>query len=220
MARHGNFSKDISGQIFGRLVAISRCPSAPGIAKWWCRCECGDTIQVTSYNLRHQKVTSCGCERVNRIAETRVCAHCKKMLPFRKFYRAKPGNQPTSYCIECAKIRKRSQHQKNPDRSRQRAAIATRRVREDVFNHYGNRCACCGEDGAIFLAIDHIGGGGSRHRKSLGAMGSNFYKWLRREKFPKGYQTLCSNCNWAKHANGGVCPHKVNDAVSALSLGV
>jgi hypothetical protein len=26
--------------------------------------------------------------------------------------------------------------------------------------------------------------------------------------FPKGFQTLCMNCNWGKYRNGGQCPHK------------
>lgn len=67
-------------------------------------------------------------------------------------------------------------------------------------------CACCGELEIKFLSIDHINGGGNKHRKKIGG-GSGFYLWLKNHKFPKGYQVLCLNCNFAKGLYG-VCPHK------------
>lgn len=79
--------------------------------------------------------------------------------------------------------------------------------RIEAFKHYGLQCACCGESELTFLAIDHIDGGGRKHRKSLGADGGAFYSWLRKENYPPGFQTLCHNCNWAKHVLGK-CPHQ------------
>lgn len=84
--------------------------------------------------------------------------------------------------------------------------------RDLVFAHYGESCACCGEAERMFLSIDHIANDGAVHRRSLkgqiGKGGSSFFDWLVRTSFPDGFQTLCRNCNWGKHANGGVCPHK------------
>jgi hypothetical protein len=41
------------------------------------------------------------------------------------------------------------------------------KCKELVFNHYGKVCACCGESNPIFLSIDHIGGGGTKHRHKV-----------------------------------------------------
>ena len=74
-----------------------------------------------------------------------------------------------------------------------------------VFEHYGKKCACCGEENIIFLSMDHINGGGTKHRKETGMKTS---VWLFKNNFPDGFQTLCFNCNWGKHINGGICPHQ------------
>ena len=74
-----------------------------------------------------------------------------------------------------------------------------------VFEHYGKKCACCGEDNIIFLTIDHINGGGTEHRRKDGR---KICVWLFRNNFPKGFQTLCFNCNWGRYLNKGICPHK------------
>lgn len=34
-----------------------------------------------------------------------------------------------------------------------------------------------------------------------------FYQWLEDNDYPPGFQTLCHNCNHAKHVLG-VCPHR------------
>jgi ribosomal protein L40E len=45
------------------------------------------------------------------------------------------------------------------------------------------------------------------HRKALGSSSLPLYRWLVKNGFPAGFQVLCRNCNWGKHANDGVCPH-------------
>jgi hypothetical protein len=79
-------------------------------------------------------------------------------------------------------------------KARQRDAL----LRAEIFRHYGEVCACCGtsED----LTIDHVQGNGGEHRRALGyvAAGMQFYRWLRRNGFPDGYQTLCRRCNRSK----------------------
>lgn len=56
---------DISGQRFGRLVAISRTISKNN-SRWICRCDCGKETVVTLCHLRAGHTTSCGC-RLNEI---------------------------------------------------------------------------------------------------------------------------------------------------------
>ena len=48
------------------------------------------------------------------------------------------------------------------------------------------------------LSIDHIKGGGNRHRDKLGNDGSGVYRWLKKENYPTGYQVLCMNCQFIK----------------------
>lgn len=85
-------------------------------------------------------------------------------------------------------------------------------LRSKIFDHYGWSCRCCGESESEFLTIDHINGGGNQHKISgkMGRGGGRFYSWLIRNDFPKEFQTLCMNCNFARSKlhNGGICPHK------------
>jgi hypothetical protein len=83
--------------------------------------------------------------------------------------------------------------------------------RTQVFEAYGGyKCNCCGENEPMFLSIDHIDNNGAEERRSglYAGSGVGFYLWLRKNKFPSGYQVLCMNCNTGKHKNGGVCPHQ------------
>jgi len=76
-----------------------------------------------------------------------------------------------------------------------------------VLNHYGDKCACCGEKRWEFLVIDHINGGGAKHVKELNCGGgSGFYHWLIKNHFPEGFRTLCDNCNMSL-GRYGYCPH-------------
>lgn len=73
-------------------------------------------------------------------------------------------------------------------------------------------CACCGAKQVEFLTIDHIHGGGAKHRRSLGGGSlsggaSKLYSWLRRNGFPEGYRVLCQNCNFSRGVFG-YCPHE------------
>jgi hypothetical protein len=70
-----------------------------------------------------------------------------------------------------------------------------------VILHYGGKCACCGESRIEFLTIDHINGGGCKHRRRI--RGIPFYQWLIKHGLPKGYRVLCLNCNAKYWINGG-----------------
>ena len=88
------------------------------------------------------------------------------------------------------------------------AAIrCARKYRKLALDHYGGKCACCGESRFEFLSIDHINGGGTKHREEIGR-GTAMYQWLRRSGWPSGFRVLCHNCNQAigfyKH-----CPHQL-----------
>ena len=103
---------------------------------------------------------------------------------------------------------------KNLWKYRERIQAKRKEDRLIVLNHYSNnllQCNCCNTKVIEFLAIDHINGGGSQHRK---IHKGNIYRWLIKNNFPEGYQILCHNCNQAK-GYYGECPHKIKEKQNA-----
>ena len=80
-----------------------------------------------------------------------------------------------------------------------------------VFQHYSKSdkpyCACCGESEIDFLCLDHINGGGSKHRRELNGNGRIIYQWVVKNNFPDYFRVLCANCNQA-YGYYGKCPHQ------------
>jgi len=76
------------------------------------------------------------------------------------------------------------------------------RLKAEVFGHYGRSCACCGATER--MTIDHVHGDGAEHRAELfGAISKSsqrirMYRWLIKNGFPEGFQTLCLPCNTSK----------------------
>ena len=55
-------AKDLTGQRFGRLVAVEPMDSIPGKGVvWYCKCDCDGTKAVPSTRLLTKKTQSCGC---------------------------------------------------------------------------------------------------------------------------------------------------------------
>ena len=77
------------------------------------------------------------------------------------------------------------------------------RIKQEVLTHYGNgkfACIKCAESKMACLTLDHINGGGNRERQDKGLYGSVLYRWLRKQDYPLGYQTLCMNCQFVKQS--------------------
>lgn len=108
-------------------------------------------------------------------------------------------------CVNCSE---RATHGTSCKRHYEQLAKYRYKIKAIVYEHYGNSCKCCGEDNVLFLNVDHIRNDGKTHRMEIGSGSSNIYHYLINNKFPKGFQLLCSNCNGGKAHNGGVCPHK------------
>lgn len=69
----------------------------------------------------------------------------------------------------------------------------------ETIEAYGSCCAICGESHWEFLTIDHINGGGTRHRRRV----SDIYQYLKDNDWPKDeYRLLCANCNCSRKSNG------------------
>lgn len=76
-----------------------------------------------------------------------------------------------------------------------------------VFQHYGNSCACCGENTKEFLTVDHIDGCTQEERREQGQTKGRFHEWIIKNEYPNTLQILCMNCNFAKGLYG-VCPYQ------------
>lgn len=88
------------------------------------------------------------------------------------------------------------------------------KIKLEAINHYGGKCACCGETQIAFLQIDHINNDGAEHRREIEKASHGrvpMTLWLKRNNYPDGFQVLCANCNVAKQI-AGTCPHKLAEA--------
>ena len=92
-----------------------------------------------------------------------------------------------------------------------------RRLKRLVIDHYGGKCACCGDAHMKFLTINHIEGGGRKHLKSIKRKGNTFYVWLKVNGWPEGFNVLCMNCNLSMGAYG-YCPHQANAPSDWLNI--
>jgi len=148
------------------------------------------------------------------------CRDCKQIKPLTDFYRGVGGRsrqlQYSSYCKECAGVRTDAWNASHPEAAKEskhrRNNRYTAKLKRETIGIYGGKCFCCEELEISFLSIDHVDGGGNQHRKLITGYGSSFYKWLRRNNYPKGFQVLCMNCQFGKRING-TCPHKLKVAI-------
>lgn len=94
-----------------------------------------------------------------------------------------------------------------------------REIKQEVINHYGGKCKCCGELNLFFLSIDHIMQNGAEHRRQLKSSGrqQTIYSWLKRNNYPEGFRVYCHNCNLGSYINGGICPHEQYKQLSATN---
>lgn len=120
---------------------------------------------------------------------TKTCVRCKQEKPLNEFspFYQKGTKRAGVTCRKCMSDEGRYYRNK---------------VRNQVFAHYGNFCACCGESRREFLSIDHINGAGKVRGEP------DIYRRLIREGFPEGFRTLCFNCNCSIGFHG-YCPHQI-----------
>ena len=84
------------------------------------------------------------------------------------------------------------------------------KIKRNIMNHYSEgkmECKCCGQNYFWHLTIEHINGGGNKHREQVGE-GANFYQWLKNNNYPEGFEVLCYNCNCGRRATNNKCEHR------------
>lgn len=136
------------------------------------------------------------------------CLENKPSSAFGLYRRHSKIRQPCKACVS-AEWRMRHNRQKKDPAYLERLAIADRKhrlsTRLKVLALYGNMCACCAENRYEFLGIDHIKGGGKKHRASFAGYPA-FLRWLL-EKKREGFRVLCHNCNLSLGFYR-YCPHE------------
>lgn len=144
--------------------------------------------------------------------ESKVCTACHQDKPLKQFWPKKTGKYGRySQCIPCCANKKSAYRAKHKEVYRRKNREWARKLRLEVLNAYGHKCACCGETAYEFLALDHKNNDGAEERRKHGESGKIYMK-AKREGFPKDrYQLLCHNCNQAK-GYYGYCPHVQNES--------
>lgn len=124
------------------------------------------------------------------VEATDWCPACERTLPLAAFKRERrKAACCTLNCWECSGAC-------TDRRRRESMRAAHRHYRDLVFAHYGTVCRCCGS--ADRPTIDHVNGDGAEHRKTV----TSLYRWLVRNDYPDGFQTLCRRCNASKQSAG------------------
>ncbi len=164
-------------------------------------------MSQTYHNYKAQGICA-RCGKEPSLAPKHIfCQKCKdyqisSATALRKFRKdnnlcrtcAKPTKDNRSLCDTC--------NDKHISKTKERGI----KIKKEVFNMYGGICTCCGENEINILQIDHIAGiTPGKDDKT----GPDFYRWLKKNKYPKDYQLLCGSCNWSKGLFG-ICPHQQN----------
>lgn len=155
--------------------------------------------------IRLGKCADCGAKRERDRRNKVNCAKCAKRKTA-AVRRLEGRRRVSKLCIECGRKAAGVRCEKCLANNRKRWTAWDSYYKRRAFQHYGNKCKCCGEREPKFLCFDHINGCGREHRKLFG--GNRIAKWLCTHNFPKGFRLLCANCNLGRELNGGICPHK------------
>lgn len=136
------------------------------------------------------------------IVTERRCKYCEEVKPTSEFY--VHVGKISHKCKDCEKNKMLAYHSQNREKNLSDMENYRRTARNAAIEHYGSKCACCGESRPEFLAIDHINGGGNKHHKEIKGMAIGI--WLKNNGYPEGFRVLCHNCNQSL-GHFGYCPH-------------
>jgi hypothetical protein len=129
--------------------------------------------------------------------KTKKCSVCLVRKDLKNFYECK--TKLYSMCFDCSKKKSRDWYLKNKETHNRRSSERYRLIRNELFNLLGNECCQCGIQDYRVFSIDHVGGGGKKHRSEKGVGTGFMYRILREIKNEsKKYQILCLNCNRIK----------------------
>jgi len=147
------------------------------------------------------------CLKVREREDLSICNACREEYKTSREY-----FKQNNICVYCRRepLATKTRCQKCREKHYKQGAIKRKEIKTLVFNHYGNKCNCCGESNLGFLQVDHINNDGYLERQDP-KIKSNFYESIVKRNFPDHYQLLCANCNYGK-SKFGICPHKLEES--------
>jgi len=163
------------------------------IALYGGRCECCGEARYDMLTFDH-KVKTYYKDKVHGVALVYDALHEHERSGY-------PNHKYRLLCWNCNVSR--GHHGYCPHESGyQEHEYRNKKIKLETIDAYGGHCSLCGETHWEFLTIDHVNGGGSRHREIVGS-GGTFYRWLKNRGWPKDeYRLLCANCNCSLKRNG------------------
>jgi len=147
--------------------------------------------------------------------QEKLCPKCnqnKSVLEFSRDSRTKSGIR--SQCRACCRessikyyTKTRERHIKestrwnreNNDRFLANQVRRRKEIKAEIVRGYG------GEKEIAFLTLEHINGGGRKHREHAGSLA--VYREVIKKDFPSEYTVLRMNCNFARRF-GRECPNQ------------
>lgn len=181
--------------------------------------QCGQPAKEGCLNCQDciTKLTACATNRYHRNKAAGVCRNCGEdsggasrcgdcKEAFGEYVKEwYESRKAAGLCVNCTEPATAETVLCETCRERKNGIARDRwlRLKTAAFAAYGGPvCVGCGEDEIEVLEIDHIDGGGTKHRKSIGL--ANMYLWLKQQGYPAGYRVLCPTCN--KKAHRGLLP--------------
>ena len=207
---------------------VRQCPNDDCVSKRICRTD------TTAHIIRKLSTLACrhvlsaerrGLLRMRLIPKTKLCRGCRRNPLLTEFARCQANRDGLqSRCKKCNSKdvmatrdpkKRRVYHKRYWAKHSERICVQQKgmrdKLRSEFIAAYGGRCVCCGEDEPLFLTLEHVGGGGTQHRKKYG---SYLYGHLKKLGWPKDkFTLLCYNCNCVQK-HGIVCPHQLKREIT------
>lgn len=128
------------------------------------------------------------------------CRKCGIKLVVGKTWGA--GHRRADYiCLICNRVEDKRWKDANKEKVCISRKKAFQKLKLAVMSYYSRgtpKCTMCGYTDTRALSIDHVDGGGREHLRTVVGGDNHFYRWLKHNGFPKGFQVLCMNCQWIK----------------------
>lgn len=175
---------NITGQRFGKLVALSKANSRSGKTYWLCQCDCGNQKEIQTSHLVNGLIQSCGCINKSKNPDKiqpRYCLNCGQQL----------NKSQNKYCsIKCQneyqQIKEVEKIFNNEKSGLKNATTSSPKIRDSLRNYLLKKsnysCELCGcnwinpYSNQTILEIHHIDGD-------------------RNNNLEDNLQVLCPNCH-------------------------
>ena len=117
----------------------------------------------------------------------KYCPSCQRWLNEREFSKsiAKLDGLKNA-CKRCRWIRQKHD------------TLIARIIAIQIYSDGHMNCALCGNEDIDCLSIDHVKGGGGKHREKIRMP---IESWLEQNNYPDGFRILCHNCNHLEYLN-------------------